>query len=564
MLACGEVLSGRYRILSHIGEGGMSHVFLARDERIGKLWAVKQAKVPCSTAQRETISSCFLVEAQLMRSLDHMAFPRIVDIVRRSDGICVVMDYIEGHALSSIVREHGPQSVERVVSWGVQLCDALGYLHALVPPVIYRDMKPSNVMVQSDGRVRLVDLGAAVRSHASGEAAGCLGTQGYAAPEQFERGGCVDERTDVFGLGMTLAATLLDDASQEARGGGSRAGGDMPVPQGLMRVISIATDPDPRARYQNCAEMMDALINHAALDELHRRAVRRRLACFVAPSLAAVFLLVAGFVLTVWATWRIESSYDELLSRAEATTDEGERMACYEQAISDEPSRIEGYLGLVDLFGSDETFTLDEERVWQCSAVPTVTCIMRDSRYGELCYQVGRLYWYCYDFGSGSEVRWRCALPWFEQAAAEERFEQRGTAQTYSDAARAALSLDELVRQGEESADDYRSYYLQVVSLVHLAEAERTRLGQVTGLQIALRMLFERHAGIVDAGVRPDDIEQLVDEAMAHLRSTDMSNSRVRDVCVETLQGEGALRSALAADRAELARRSVQASSGSD
>lgn len=111
------------------------------------------------------------------------------------------MDYIEGNPLSSALEESGAQPQNQVIAWAIQLCDVLGYLHAQSPPIIYRDMKPSNIMLKPDGNLTLIDFGTAREFKEKNLAdTVCLGTIGYAAPEQFGRMGQTDARTDIYCL----------------------------------------------------------------------------------------------------------------------------------------------------------------------------------------------------------------------------------------------------------------------------------------------------------------------------------------------------------------------------
>ena len=97
-----------------------------------------------------------IVETDILKNLNHPNLPSIIDVIDREDSFLIVMDYIEGKALSDVLKEYGAQPQEYVIEWAKQLCDVLGYLHSRVPPIIYRDMKPSNVMLKPDGNLTLV------------------------------------------------------------------------------------------------------------------------------------------------------------------------------------------------------------------------------------------------------------------------------------------------------------------------------------------------------------------------------------------------------------------------
>lgn len=180
-----DVVGGRYQLLSVVGRGGMSTVWLAMDETLGKQWAVKEIRLSYDPAAREMVAESLVSEANLIKQLDHAAIPRIVDLVDEGGILYVVMDYVEGRTLESLLAEEGPQDEDDVADWAVQLCDVLDYLHQRTPPIVYCDMKPSNVMLRPDGTMRLIDFGIAREEHAAHKAerdGRHLGTRGYASP----------------------------------------------------------------------------------------------------------------------------------------------------------------------------------------------------------------------------------------------------------------------------------------------------------------------------------------------------------------------------------------------
>ena len=157
--ALGTVIDGKYELLKQIGQGGMSVVYLAMDKRLNKQWAVKEIRKRSKVANGDVCIQTLITEANLMKRLDHPAVPRIVDIIENEQVIYVVMDYIEGESLDKVLTAFGPQPQDVVIDWAKQLADALNYLHSQNPPIIYRDMKPANVMLKPEGTVKLIDFG---------------------------------------------------------------------------------------------------------------------------------------------------------------------------------------------------------------------------------------------------------------------------------------------------------------------------------------------------------------------------------------------------------------------
>lgn len=203
MTHVGTVIEGKYEILKEIGRGGMSVVYLANDTHLNRNWAVKEVRKKGNGKNDEIVVNSLLAEANMVKRLDHPALPRIVDIIDNGSTIYIVMDFIEGESLDKILNEYGAQPEDKVIEWAMQICDVLSYLHSQKPPIIYRDMKPANLMLKPNGNISIIDFGIA-REYKEQNLADTtvLGTKGYAPPEQYS--GQTDPRSDIFALGMTM------------------------------------------------------------------------------------------------------------------------------------------------------------------------------------------------------------------------------------------------------------------------------------------------------------------------------------------------------------------------
>lgn len=205
----GSVLQNRYRIQTVLGVGGMGSVYLARDQRFTNVIrnvAVKEMLNNHNDAQmRELTLKNFGREADVLASLTHPAIPQIYDVFASRDRAYLVMEYIDGQDLEAYVsRSADLLDPELVRKWAIELCDVLQYLHTHQPdPIIFRDMKPSNVMIDKTGRIRLIDFGIAKPFQPLSSAKGTMiGTDGYAPPEQYR--GQASPQGDIFALGATL------------------------------------------------------------------------------------------------------------------------------------------------------------------------------------------------------------------------------------------------------------------------------------------------------------------------------------------------------------------------
>ncbi|NMO95957.1 serine/threonine-protein kinase [Paenibacillus lemnae] len=251
-LAPGMMLGERYRIVRKIGEGGMSCVYLAEDYKLpGKQWAVKESVHHHGTLNRVQ------EEANLLINLNHPRLPGIIDFFEPDESgyAYLIMDYIEGQTLEQYLKQcQGRVSTDFILMIARQLLDVLGYLHSHTPPVVYRDLKPANIMLKPDHTVSLIDFGIA-RNYTGlkEEDTVKLGTVGFAAPEQYG-GGESDCRSDLYGLGALLLYMLTNRRFSEwLPGVKSSIRESAPYP--LIPVIRKLLEHRPEDRYASAAEV---------------------------------------------------------------------------------------------------------------------------------------------------------------------------------------------------------------------------------------------------------------------------------------------------------------------
>jgi serine/threonine protein kinase len=261
------VLAGRYRVARLIARGGMGAVYLADDTRLDDAQvAVKEMSSVYRPGETDAFAQAvneFRREAVLLARLSHPNLPRVIDRFEEDGKQFLVMEHVPGQTLRhALIARGGRASSSEVRDWAAQLCTVLGYLHAQQPPIIYRDLKPANVMLRPDGRLALIDFGIA-RFYKPGQAAdtAIYGTVGYAAPEQYGEGQ-TDQRSDIFALGVLLfhALTGYDVASTPFR---------LPplrqlcpdLPELLADVLARATAMEPADRFADVGELAAALDN---------------------------------------------------------------------------------------------------------------------------------------------------------------------------------------------------------------------------------------------------------------------------------------------------------------
>lgn len=267
MIETGKFLQQRYRIDKQIGQGGMGAVYVATDERFGSTVAIKE-----TLCMDENFRKAIEREARLLNSLKHNALPRVSDHFEEDNGQFLVMEYIPGDDVATILEgQNTPFPFETVQKWAVQLLDALDYLHNQNVPVIHRDIKPQNLKLNSRGDIILLDFGLAKgnptdASHQTAAKSIFGYSRSYASLEQIQGTG-TDPRSDLYSLGATLYHLLTNVVPEDAltramsvlsqKGDTLRPACDVEaaVPRGFAGVLQKAMDLNAAQRPASAAEM---------------------------------------------------------------------------------------------------------------------------------------------------------------------------------------------------------------------------------------------------------------------------------------------------------------------
>lgn len=402
MTEIGTVIDGKYEILKELGRGGMSVVYLAMDKHLNKQWAVKEIKKRGSEKNDVIVINSLLAEANLMKRLDHPSLPRIVDIIDNVVTIYIVMDYIEGESLDKILNEYGAQPEELVINWAKQICDALSYLHSQKPPIIYRDMKPANVMLNPEGNIKIIDFGIA-REYKEQNLADTtvLGTKGYAPPEQYS--GQTDARSDIFALGMTMHHLLTGVDPRK---------GDRYVPvrqwnpelsEGIEVIIDKCVQPAAENRYQSCSDLLYDLEHPELITKDFKKKQKRRLSLFLVSAGMCVLMLISGVVCNLLATVVNNNTYDSLISVV-SSTDITEKINNYKQAIKIYPYDTRAYTAILDAYENEGVFSKNENDEFLALYNANKDGFDNSSvAVAELNYKTGMMYFNYYTDESGSK-----------------------------------------------------------------------------------------------------------------------------------------------------------------
>lgn len=419
MLEIGAIVDEKYKILDELGHGGMCTVYLAINEKANKLWAIKEVRKSYDK-NFEILKQSLIAETDLLKKLTHPNLPSIVDIINSDENFLIVMDYIEGITLEKLLSEEGVQPQEKVVGWALQLCDVLNYLHTLPVPIIYRDMKPSNIMLKSNGNVVLIDFGTAREFKDTKESdTTCLGTRGYAAPEQFGGMGQTDARTDIYSLGATMYQLVTGhNPSQPPYEMYPITYWNSGLSTGLERIIQKCICKNPADRYQSVNELRDELEHYHDLEIQVQKIYRKRVAVFAVTILLAVGAAALGAGFMVAADKTKSSEYEDILDIANITGNPYEACKLYMDAVAVDSSRAEAYHMFYKKVIEDGIFDDNEEELFVNLSIGTRKYLQNfqnknEAEYADFCYEIGNAYWYYYIHGENRQSR---AVSWYQTA----------------------------------------------------------------------------------------------------------------------------------------------------
>ena len=518
MLKIGSVIDGKYKILNIVGKGGMSIVYLAMNEKVNKQWAIKEVlKKDYRNFELDK------KEIEMMKRLKHPNLPAIVDVIEGADGLLIVMDYIEGQSLEDIVRSYGAQNETMVISWAKQLCSVLHYLHTRTPPIIYRDMKPSNIILRPDGKLMLIDFGAAREyKEETFQDTVLLGTRGYAAPEQYRSDGQSDERTDLYSLGVTLFRLLTGAEPQEL----CPVRDLVPeISPGIEKILLKCTKVHKKERYKSAAELLDAFERYWEYDERFWKKQKRKLFLFLIPTMVGVLFLFSTIYFSIKKFHVKKYNYETFLTEAQMETADERAVELYEKAIRLNPQKEDAYLLLLkNVFLKDEQLSLEEDRAFRNilntyhEGRGTNEELLRSNAksYAEVSYELGITYFYKYQETHGKKY----AKVYFKEAAALEKLEEKKQKRAerlaliagyYDQIGNVDAAGDRMVSYGDYWRD------LLEVSEGNLVEEDNARTALVVYEEV-IGQILSRTTFFLQAGISKEEMLDTLTQMEKHLK----------------------------------------------
>ena len=578
MLTIGSVLDGRYKILDQIGKGGMSVVYMARDEKLNQSCAIKEVRKD-GVKNFEVVKQGLVAETDILKRLKHPSLPEIKDIIDTADSFVIVMELIDGRSMDKVLEEYGALPEDYVFEWAKQICGVFQYLHTRTPPIIYRDMKPSNIMLKPDGSICIIDFGTAREfKEKNVKDTTTLGTVGYAAPEQY--GGAAqrqsDARTDIYNLGATMYHLVTGYSPNPSA---PPFYGMIPIRQinpnlspALEEIILKCCQQSPEDRYQDCLELLYDLETLRGQDITQDR---RNFKLFFSTSVLCVAMALIGTIFMLFSASKKNQEYNSLVADAGNPTveyaaddagDYKERLDKLDRAIKQSPGRVEAYQVLLEIVSSDnvglckDPDLTDEEVAYLQGVYLNRNDLFKSSRkeFGKLCYDIGRAFWFNYvgtktgEESDGEKVvdettRMKKAGEWFRQAEnALENLDEDDEyyiyyirARIYNRISDFNINHEKRVQQGEDKGT-YSQNWADLADMLELAENESDYV-KLQIYRLIVNSVNNYAAKFIADGVGRQDILEALNTVEAGLKSlqfTDSTSKNYQDVndTLETLK----------------------------
>ena len=369
-----------YESVRCLGEGSSGPVWLVLYQATGELRVAKH--IP-DTAKK-------LAGLRLWAGLEHPGLAKIYDLLRNGQESCCIMEYIAGEDLRSCSlayrKKYGALPETQAARWGMELCEILDYLHSRTPPIIYQDLKPSNIILTEKGHLKLIDPDSAWVAEKGGRIAG---TPGFMAPEQQEAKGVVDERTDLYCLGRTLLWMS-----------GGTEKGTVHFGSAMRRVLAKCTAREKANRFQNCRD---------AEADFRQVLNRKNRLCLLCCFTAVAVLGLGGVRISREEGQRREEAYRYYLSQR--------NISDYKSAIFLFPDREEGYQQFLNFILADGKLDRIEHQELSLLLRHTGAAFQQKREaYDHFVYRLGFAYWFSYSEEGGR----RYAASWFEKLAGEQ------------------------------------------------------------------------------------------------------------------------------------------------
>lgn len=518
------LLNKRYKIVDIIHTAGMSNLYKAVDTNLGSHWAIKEI-LKSQAGKNKLEYRSILQEADLMKSLNNPYIPRITSIETEGDSVFIVMDFVTGKSLQDILQSSTRIDQSAIIPIMSQVAAVMKYLHNLNPSVIYRDLKPSNIMLSVDGSIRLIDFGISRRMTETGylnEKA--LGTRGFAPPEQLLDNTKLDVRSDIFSFGSTFYTCLtgimpkrdnLRENSIYERV--SIRDIDASISINLNKIIMKCVERDIDKRYKSFDEILYDLQNIDTFSKEYKNRLKWKVIPVISGWVLSLMLIVGGTLLTFKRSEIVSSQYNSLIQTAEST----KSLQDYGRAIEIKPNIIDPYFSMVEAIKEDGLFSQEEESSLLQVVNSNITSIQQNPRFTELSFEIGRLYW----FYSDSDNAKSSSVKWLYDASREDE-----EARVLYDIGDFQKTIKSLVIESRDSGV-YSEFYSNLMKARNLnSDSDLVRVNIEKAIVDCLKSYAHK---LKQENISLDELKETLNKSKEILSSVTSDNQRVLSIKAE-------------------------------
>ena len=430
MIEKGELI-GRYRVEEEVGSGGMSRVYKVKDMRVGTFLAMKEIII-----KDESFLSAGYAEVSVLKNVNHPALPRIVDIIRSENSYCVVMDFIDGINLEEYVKEHGGFCESEVIRIAAAILDCLIFLHAR--KILYRDLKPSNIMITKNGEIKLIDFGISF-SFDEKNTTDTRASKCFAPPEQL-LGKEAGVSGDIYSLGATLKYILKDEPSP-----------------GMICFLNKCLKNDPNERYKSATAALKALNRIKSVNEKEVKRLNRILSKNI--FFFMMFLLSLTGVFLCGMVRKTKAEYEEIVNAACESVNADVRKENLIKLVEMEP-KAEWYIRFFYELKNDYVFDdLEAKEVEEM--LERDEGKLKVEEYKEVSEELGRLYLFYYKDLKDENANYLRAAYWFDKAEEDE-----GARDVYSRIGHFLSEIPSMILEGKDGGM-YEKYYSDLSEILN-------------------------------------------------------------------------------------------------
>ena len=405
-------------------------------------------------------------------------------------------------------------------------------------------MKPANIMLQPNGNIKLIDFGIAREYKEQNlEDTVSLGTKGYAAPEQFGGKGQTDQRTDIYCLGVTLYHLVTGKNPCEPpyeiypiRYWNPK------LSAGLESIILKCTQLNPEDRYQSCAELLYAIYHYEEADDTYRNKQKKKVNIFAGVAGAALICFVVGIAGLLLKGNAQNNDYENNMIQAAAASGTEEKIDYYLKAIDIKPTETAAYMALIEAFKDDAVFSVEEEAKLKKKINLNLAGLQEEDDYANLAYEIGKLYWYYYDYGNTGSTdnqitRMKSAVQWFDDAYTygSADSEYYVITQAYREIGQFNRDVTLKVEEAEDKGT-YAPYFESLKNMLEIVSAEENEIVNLETYKLCMYSI-ENYARkfMLDEISREDLMEfyQNVHDSVAAIDPTTEKTEAMKDEIIE-------------------------------